>query len=371
MRIGIDAKRIFNNATGLGNSNRTLVQMLINHNPEHEYVLYTAGRKIKPLIKGNCEVVDYNGIFKSVWRSRLIVQNLKKDRIDLFLGPTNEIPFGLQRAAISSVVLIHDLIFKRYPQQYPVTDRFFYNMKSKFACRNATHIVAASEATKQDIIRYYGIDAEKISVIYQSCDASYFQTPPAQTLQMVKEKYALPATYAINVGSVIERKNLMKVVEAYALLPEDERIPLMVIGSGNGYAQKVKEVISERQLDKWFIFLNGVPNEDLPALYHRALFSIYPSYCEGFGIPVLESMVREIPVITGNISSLTEVAGDAALLVDPFNANAIADAIRSMVADNELRKTLISKGKEQRKKFDNSGLSDQWSTVFQIAANKQ
>ncbi|MBK7110018.1 MAG: glycosyltransferase family 4 protein [Bacteroidetes bacterium] len=371
MRIGIDAKRIFHNATGLGNGNRTLIQMLIDHHPEHDYVLFTNGIKINPHIRGNSEVFKYTGAFKGLWRSRGIAKDLIKKQIDLFVGPSNEIPFTLKNIDMPSIVLMHDIIFKRYPNQYPLFDRVVYNFKSKYACKNASHIVAASETTKQDIIEYYNISPDRISVIYQSCDASYFQNLNRFQIQTVKDKYALPEKFILNVGSVIERKNLLNVCKAFLLIPEADRIPVVVIGKGKAYEKQVKDFIRINNLEQWFVFLTNVPNADLPPIYHLAECTIYPSYCEGFGIPVLESMVCGVPVITSNISSMPEVAGDAAVYFDPYDAKSIADAIMQVHNDPDLRNTMIEKGRRQVKKFTGTDLADQWNTVFRKVNSEQ
>lgn len=371
MRIGIDAKRIFHNATGLGNGNRTLIQMLIDHHPEHDYVLFTTGIKINPHIRGNTEVYKYNGAFKGLWRSRGIAKDLLKKQIDFFIGPSNEIPFTLNNIDMPSIVLMHDIIFKRYPNQYPLFDRIVYDIKSGYACNNATHIVAASEATKQDIVEYYNISPDKISVIYQSCDASYFQSLNRYQKQTVKDKYALPEKFILNVGSVIERKNLLNVCKSYLHIPEADRITLVVIGKGKEYEKQVKDFIRINNLEQWFLFLPNVPNIDLPPIYHLAEFTIYPSYCEGFGIPVLESMVCGVPVITSNISSMPEVAGDAAIYIDPYDAKNIAAAIMRVHNNPDLRNKMIEKGNVQIKKFAGTDLSEQWNRVFRKVNSEQ
>lgn len=371
MRIGIDAKRIFYNATGLGNGNRTLVQMLIDHNPDRNYVLFTTGVRINPHIRGNAEVYTYKGSFKGLWRSIGISRELVKKQIDIYLGISNEIPFAMNGQDIPSVVLIHDIIFKRYPRHYPLFDRIVYNIKSKYACKHATHIVAASEATKQDIIDYYQVDPDKITVIYQSCDASYFRQPSNFQFQAIKEKYPLPEKFILNVGSVIERKNLMAVCKAFLQIPEGDRIPVVVIGNGKQYKKQVMDFIGNNKLEPWFIFLSHVSNNDLPVIYRLAEMTIYPSYCEGFGIPVLESMVCGVPVITSNISSMPEVAGDAAVYMDPYDVQSIADAIVRLHTDTALRKTMAEKGKIQVRKFIGTDLAEQWDAVFRRSTLKQ
>lgn len=358
MRIGFDAKRIFQNATGLGNYSRAVVKNLAALYPEHEYFLFTpnASHRLPFETSGQVQTVVGRG---SVWRSFGIRRDMIKHKIDVFHGLSNELPFSINKADVKSVVTIHDLIFGLFPHHYPGVDRTVYELKTKFAVNHADVIIAASESTKQDIISTYHTAPERIQVIYQTCDDIFYQTPAT-----LPDTYALPDQFMLYVGSVTERKNLLAVVRAYVHLAEQDRIPCVIVGQGKRYAEEVKTAIRSNQLDKYFLFLEDVPTEHLPALYAKAMLFIYPSMYEGFGIPILESMVVGCPVITSHVSSLPEVGGDAAQYFNPADAAHMAHVIRTTIQDSALRADMIKKGHIQAGRFNKADLTRQLLDVY-------
>ncbi len=364
MKIAFDAKRIYQNRTGLGNYSRTLVSSLSYYFPENEYYLYAP--KLTDLFNssafGNMETKIPKGFpanfFKSLWRSSWIKKDLTKDHIDIFHGLSHEIPFGIEHTSIKSVVTIHDLIFERYPDQYNPIDIKIYRSKFLNACKSSNIIIAISEQTKKDIIEFYNIEESKIKVCYQSCDTSFYKEVSNEDKNAIRLKYALPEKYFLYVGSVIERKNLLSICKAMKVLSDNSTLPLVVIGSGKEYLQTVKDFISKNNLQNKIIFLsekmnNGrpIPFSDFPSIYQSAEAMIYPSIFEGFGIPILESLASRIPVITSNISCMPEVGGDAAIYVDPYNPEEIAYAMSKVISNNN--DDLIEKGSVQADKFTN------------------
>ncbi|MFN0274597.1 MAG: glycosyltransferase family 4 protein [Chitinophagales bacterium] len=354
MRIGFDAKRYFQNATGLGNYSRMLVHSLAKYYPQHEYLLFTPFAKNEFDIEETARVKIIRSKQKSwggLWRSYAINHDLKRSKIDIFHGLSNEIPFQIRKTGVKTVVTIHDLIFKRFPNHYPLIDRNIYDIKSKYACKHADVIIATSQATKKDIIEFYDVNEQKIKVIYQSCDEKFFVTPQPDALRLINKKYNLPAEFILYVGSIIERKNLLNICKAYIQIEEQKRIPCVVIGRGGVYAAKVNTFITQNQLEKYFIFLKGVSNDEIHAFYQQAFAFVYPSKYEGFGIPVLEAMASGCPVITSVVSSMPEVAGDAALLVNPDSTEDISEAIQKLTQNENLRKQYAEIGEIQAQKF--------------------
>ncbi|MFM9950895.1 MAG: glycosyltransferase family 4 protein [Saprospiraceae bacterium] len=368
LRIGYDAKRLFNNFTGLGIYSRTLLGNLAKAAPDNEYWLYTPKIRQHPETEVFLDHLPFSvqtpgGRNATWWRSSGIKKDLLRDGIQLFHGLSHEIPLGLHRTGIPSVVTIHDLIFKRYPDQYAFLDRLIYDWKFNYACRHADRVVAISESTKNDIVEFYGIAPERIEVIYQSCDARFSQPRSPEEIASVVQKYRLPQNYLLYVGSIIERKNLLRIVQALELLPPDLRLPLAVVGKGGAYEKQVRQYIAARSLEPWVHFIAPVFAE-LPALYRGAAVFLYPSVCEGFGIPVIEALNCGVPVITSNVSSLPEAGGPGAWLVNPESAEAIAEGISVLLSDTQARKARILAGLDYVQRFEASVVAEQMFTSY-------
>ena len=347
MRIAFDAKRLFNNFTGLGNHSRTTVDILTEYHPGNEYLLYTP--KIKRnavtdqyLDKAGCRTILPHGALRgSAWRTFSLAQTAKKDGADIFHGLSNELPTRLD---MPSVVTIHDVAFKTFPDMYHATSRFIYDRKWRHACKVADRIIAISESTKQDIVRFYGVDPDRIDIVYQPVNRIYY-TDLTGTCPASLEKYVNGKPYMLYVGSINSRKNLLGIVKAMELIPKDLQIPLVVIGDGREYKQKVLEYISAHNLQDRILFSpEKVGTEGLRYLYTNARLLIYPSFYEGFGLPVVEALLSHCPVITSNISSLPEAAGPDSLLVEPSDIRDIADKISKLLTDDSQRQAVTEKG---------------------------
>ena len=334
MRIGFDAKRLFQNNTGLGNYSRTLVGNLHQYFPEHDLHLFAPklveNDRTQPFINDQYKIVVPHGPSRLGWRSMGVVRAMKRHDIQLYHGLSHEIPIGIKQSEIPSVVTIHDLLYKYFPEDFHVVDRYIYDSKFRFACENATKIIAISEATKKDIVEHYHTDPSRIEVLYQTVSPAFSNEVTEAESAVVKAKYNLPSEYILNVGAIISRKNLLVLVEALAIIPEEKRLPLVIVGTGNKYQEQVDEKIAELNLTKWLIRIPGPSLHELNVLYRNAQLSVYPSLMEGFGLPVLESITAGTPVITTNRSSLTEAGGDIAQYIDGKNAEELA----SLILDN-------------------------------------
>lgn len=361
MKIGYDGKRAANNLTGLGNYSRSLIEHLANQYPEHEYLVYApkvkSAKQIDAFLeKENIKLkLPKNGPF--LWRTLNILKDLNQDGCQIFHGLSHEIPLAIQHTRIKSIVTIHDLIFLRFPQYYKFIDRKLYGWKSKSACKRANKIIAISEKTKEDIIDLYGISAEKIEVIYQSCDDS-FKTPfAAATLSRIKATYKLPEKYILNVGTIEERKNLKLAVQALKEVSEDYK--LVVIGKQTAYFKTVEKEIEKLGLKNRIIFLKNIPFSDLPGIYQLASVFVYPSFYEGFGIPIIEALYSEVPVVAATGSCLEEAGGPDSLYVSPNDASALAKAINQILENPQLQKEMKEKGLEFVQKFNSSLVTQQ------------
>lgn len=346
MKIGFDAKRLYNNLTGLGNYSRTVVDILTDHYPENRYFLYTP--KIKEdsrtepyLYNPACTTVTPgNPFLRGLWRTFQVSKRADRDSLDIFHGLSNELPARLKTP---SVVTIHDVAFKTFPDMYHLPDRIIYDAKWKYACTNADRIIAISTSTKNDIIEFYGVDPSRISVIYQPVNSIYYSGEQGVRPQLPKK--IKDNAYMLYVGSINSRKNLLGVIKAIELLPEDLRIPLIVIGNGREYKQEVLRYITAHGLNNLIVFPSShIGTAQLRYLYAHAIMLVYPSFYEGFGLPVLEALLSKCPVVTSNISSLPEAAGPDSLLADPNDIGDISDKMRKVLTDDSFRQRMIDNG---------------------------
>ena len=339
MKIGFDAKRLYCNYTGLGNYSRTTVDCLANFFPQNDYYLYT------PKIIHNTQTAKFlddkmysNFVskhpFKAYWRTYLLTSQLQKDNIELYHGLSHELPVGIEKTKIKSIVSVHDLIFKRYPSYYARMDRFIYDIKFRSACKRADIVLAISQSTKDDIVHYYNLRPEKVEVIYQPCNPIYYLEKRGSQIDEVLKKYNLPSDFLLSVGSVEQRKNLKTLVQAYSHLSHlnsqlKDTLAVVVVGKGKAYKQETQELIRKLGLTKQFIFLDHIGHlSELSALYQQAHAVVYISKYEGFGLPVLEALASKTQVITSNISSMPEAGGQYAIYVDPEDAEELADAVK-------------------------------------------
>ncbi len=366
MNIGFDGKRATRNLTGLGNYSRSLVAQLAAYFPQNQYFVYSAGVEEHPQIKS---FLSLSGVILKraessvLWRTLGIVSQLKKDQVSLYHGLSQELPLGISSSGIKSVVTIHDLIYLRFPSYFSFVDRQIYRLKAKFACKNANGIIAISAQTKQDLVELLHVPAEKIRVIYQSCDDSFANEFSAAFKQEVRQKHSLPEKYLLNVGTIEPRKNLLLVVKALANLPED--VSLVVIGKPQAYADQVKAEIQRLNLDTRVLFLQNVSFLDLPAIYQMASVFVYPSLYEGFGIPIIEALTSGTPVVAATGSCLEEAGGPDSLYVEPTDHQGLAKAISSILNDERKQAQMSEKGLEYVRKFDKATLTKQLHDYYQ------
>lgn len=368
MRIGYDGKRAANNLTGLGNYSRSLISHLAKDYSANQYFIYTPKIKSKieklPLFSlPNVHLeLPTEGKAKLFWRSFAIINQLKKDKIDLFHGLSHEIPFGIQQTKIKSIVTIHDLIFLRIPKYYKLIDRLIYKFKSKYACNNADKIIAISEQTKKDIIDLYHIEPAKIDVIYQSCDDSFKTLLTTEEKEKIRERYLLPEKYLLYVGTIEHRKNLLLIIKALPKVAEN--YPLVVIGKETTYIKLIKKEITNLGLENRVIFLKDIPFSDLPSIYQMASIFIYPSKYEGFGIPIIEALYSNVPVIAATGSCLEEAGGSNSIYISPNDDDALAKSINDVLGDEDLQQLMKSKGTEFVQRFNNEIISNQLMNCY-------
>lgn len=367
MRIGYDAKRIVKNGTGLGSYGRTLVNALsAQEDGDMDLWLYApdSGKEslrgqvvLRPNVRFVYPERPLSGIKAAFWRSKGIIHDLQRDRIDLFHGLSGELPFGIRKSGIKSVVTIHDLIFLRHPEYYHWIDTKIYAWKFRMTCKEADRIIAISECTKNDILHYSDFPAEKIDVVYQSCGTRFTVRSSDMQKALVRQKYGLPQRYILNVGTIERRKNALLAVKALPLLPDD--LHLVIVGRQTAYVQDILRFVEKANLTHRVHLLSGVPNDDLYAIYQQADCFVYPSRYEGFGIPIIEAIQSGLPVVGCVGSCLEEAGGPDCLYVDPDRPEEMAEAIRQMLPGAAFREKRISMSREYVHRFENTDIAHQ------------
>lgn len=371
--IGYDAKRILRNRTGLGNYGRTLVSDIAHANISglslHLYApdtgIDTYRRQIALLPHTFVHTPPHSSIpvYKAYWRSKGILTNLKNDKINLFHGLSGELPLGISHTGIKSLVTIHDLIFMRHPEFYPLIDRKIYTWKFKQAIAEADHIIAISQRTKSDIIQLGDVDPTKITVVYQSCGAKFHDIPSPQAIKETQIKYNLPQRYILNVGTIEERKNILLAVRALHDLPAE--VHLVIVGRSTPYVNKIQKYLSQNKtIAQRVHLLHGVEDTHLAVIYNQAEAFVYPSRYEGFGIPIIEAIHCGLPVVACTGSCLEEAGGDHCLYVNPDDIVGMSDALKHVLKGCEGRETRISKSLEYVRRFENTNVADQMIEIY-------
>lgn len=368
MKIGYDGKRAANNLTGLGNYSRSLIENVAKQFANNEYFVYTPTVKkevsklpifANPNTHLELPIAKRNRIF---WRSYGIKKQLINDKIEIFHGLSHEVPFRIEKTKIKSVVTIHDLIFLRKPQYYQWIDRVIYKSKSKYACKHVDRIIAISEQTKQDIVELYKINPAKIDVVYQSCNDSFKSLLPDSEKEKVRAKYQLPTQYLLNLGTIEPRKNLILIIKALPSI--DPNYPLVVIGKKTAYINFIQKEILKLGLTNRVIFLNDIPLSDLPAIYQMASVFIFPSYYEGFGIPIIEALYGKVPVVAASGSCLEEAGGPDSMYISPDNSEELAKAVNHILSSEELQVKMRQKGINYVQKFNNEVVGTQLMSCY-------
>lgn len=354
MKIGFDAKRAFNNYSGLGNYSRYIISNICRFYPENECLLYTPSVADPDLYQEpqgatiRRPAINMGKVSKTYWRSIRLSHHLNEDGVDVYHGLSNEIPLGIHKTMVRPVITIHDLIFMEHPELYKPLDRYMYTKKALYGARNASRIIAVSNQTKQDIIRFLGVDESRIRVVYQGCDKQFYSRVSPESMEFTRQRFALPGDYLLYVGTIEERKNLLKIVQA--LDKGNIYCPLVVVGRKTAYYNQVKSYIEKNGMNN-IQFLDQVQVSDLPAIYQGSSGFIYPSAYEGFGIPILEALNSRVPVITSRGGCLEETAGKGGLLIDPNNQEEMITAITQVLEDTGLRDRLIREGGAHALKF--------------------
>jgi glycosyltransferase involved in cell wall biosynthesis len=380
MLIGIDASRAtIARRTGTETYSLNIIRALIGLGSGHRFRLYTNGASRVP---GTSEVPGTSNLnveirdipFPRLWTHIRLSVEILMHPPDVLFVPAHVLPLIHPRR---SVVTVHDLGYLHYPETHRAADRRYLDWSTRWNGRQATAVLADSQATKDDLVRAYGVDPGRVHVVYLGRDEMFGPVRDVSRLTQTRERYGVSGRYFLYVGTLQPRKNLARVVDAFARLASDAAlaptlsdVQLVLAGKRGWLYDDLFALVTRLGLASRVVFPGYIEEADLPALLSGALALVFPSLYEGFGIPVLEAGACGVPVITSNTSSLPEVAGDAALLVDPHDVDAIADAMARIATDAELRAELNRRGQENVKRFSWEKCARETLAVLEEAAKR-
>lgn len=351
MRIAIDARKLHD--YGIGTYVRNLLGELARQDDDAEYVLLCAPDDMESLRSLGSRfhpVADRSGHY-SIREQVSIPATLARSRVDLFHAPHYVVsPF----TTVPYVVTIHDCIHLRFPQYLPNRGAVHYaRVMMRMAARRSKKVLTVSQASKDDILHYLSVPADKVEVIYNALDERLAIVPTAEEVDRVRQRFLLTSPFILYAGNIKPHKNVDRLIEAFSIMRKSgiEDVKLLIIGDEISKYPSLRRLVHRHQLHQHVRFLGFVPDATLAVLYRLATVFVFPSLYEGFGLPPLEAMASGTPVVTSNVSSLPEVVGDAALLIDPMNAAAIADAVTRVLNQPGLRTQLVERGFERVKQF--------------------
>ena len=365
MLIGIDASRAVSDApTGTETYSRALIRALLALDNANSYRLYTRERVLREYFgaSSNFEIRAFP--FPRLWSHlRLSLEMLTRSP-DLLFVPAHVLPLIHPRR---SIVTVHDLGQLHFPDAYPARQRLYHNWSARWNARNAARLFADSDATRDDLVQFYRVAPDKITVVYPAYDASLYQpVRDAVWIEQLKSRFRIGGDYVLAVGTMQPRKNYTRLIEAFGRLTRRD-LQLIIVGKRGWLFQGIFEKVKNLELESRVLFLDYVPAADMPALISGARAFAFPSLHEGFGLPVLEAQACGTPVVCSMTSSFPEVAGDAALFVDPFDVDAIAGALERARSDDALRAKLIAHGFENVKRFSWDASARQvWSILAKM-----
>jgi glycosyltransferase involved in cell wall biosynthesis len=350
MHIGIDASRAARpQRTGTEGYSLRLIQALLALDQRNDYVLYFNQPPAPGLLDQGPRCRHRVMPFPRLWTHLRLSAELAVHPPDLLLVPAHVLPLIHPRR---SVVTVHDLGYLHEPQAHRPLDRLYLDLSNRYHVRAATRLLAISQATKDDLVRHYGVAPERVIVTYLAAGDDMRPVDDPARLGSVKSRCGIAGDYLLYVGTLQPRKNLARLVQAFAPVAADYPALQLVLAGKKGWMyEEIFAQVRRLGLEGRVVFTGYVGEEDLPALYSGALAFVFPSLYEGFGMPVLEAMACGAPVVASNTSSLPEVAGDAALLVDPMAVDALSAALALVAGDPGLRAGLRARGLIQAARF--------------------
>jgi glycosyltransferase involved in cell wall biosynthesis len=368
VKIAIDARKLHD--FGIGTYIRNLLRHLARIDRENEYVLLcqAADMRVAQTLGSNFRTVLEPADNYSFGEQVHVPWVLMREKPDVYHAPHYVLPVAVR---CRSVVTIHDCIHLMFPQYLPNRAAYAYARGVMWsAARQSNRILTVSEASKRDILHFFNVPPEKISVVYNAIDERFWIEPPPEEIERVRQRFQLHQRFVLYAGTIKPHKNLVRLIEAFAELRKGafEELKLLIIGDEISKLPALRRAVHSHKLHKHVRFLGFLPDDTLAALYRLADLFVFPSLYEGFGLPPLEAMASGTPVVTSNVSSLPEVAGDAAVLVDPYDVASIVDGMQRVLADPALANDLRQKGLQRARDFSWERSVARTHDIYQLVA---
>jgi glycosyltransferase involved in cell wall biosynthesis len=376
VNIAFDAKRLFFNRRGLGFYARTVLINLIRFFPQHEYFLFSPkpGKTLPELTDFPMDHPHLHAVFPSgpeqwvhsIWRSWGITKPLGRLEANLFHGLSNELPFNIRNFSGKKIVTIHDLLYLRLARAYPWVDRKIYHLKFKKAARSADRIVAVSKQTQHDIQRFLNIPPEKISVVYQTCHPHFQASLDPEYLKQIEQRYRLPKDFILYNGALEPKKNIGLMLKAWAQLGASLRPAMVLVGRGSRHdVMRLRQTAQKNKMGAAFQIIDDVDHiKDLAAIFQLARGFVFPSFFEGFGIPIIQAQFCRTPVLASKAAGLEEAGGEHSLYFDPKSSESLAHGIERVLNDETLREEMVLAGAEYVQKFSAKRVTQDLMNVY-------
>jgi glycosyltransferase involved in cell wall biosynthesis len=368
MRIAFDGTTLRPERTGVGYYTEHLLQHLVREASADRFIVLSNKRPETTALPSNVRVAyDRRALFQLAWMQLLAPRMLESIHADLAHFTNGIIPLA---TGVPTVVTIHDMSLTLYPQYHPLRRVVLNRPLVRLAARRASAIITVSHSAKRDIVGLYGLDPERVHVIHEAAAPSFRPVSDRETLEAVRRKYGLPDRFILYVGTIEPRKNLKRLLDAFASRRDtgDLRPALVCVGPYGWLSRGLKRRLAALGADRAVRFTGYVPFADLPAIYSLCEMFVFPSLYEGFGLPVMEAMACGAPAIVGRNAALVEIAGGAAEVIDPLDTEMLGDAMVSLATDPERRRHIGQMGLERSRRFSWERAARQTLAVYRAAA---
>ncbi len=375
MKIAINTRLLIKNKLeGIGWVAFETLKRITQQHPEHDFYFifdrkyddsFIFAENVHPII---AHPQARHPFLYFIWFEYSIPRILKKIKPDLFLSPDAYLPLS---SDIKSLAIFHDLNFEHYPEDLPYLERLYYRKFFPKYARKADRIVTVSEFSKRDIINQYDVSGDKIDVVYNGANEQFKPISESEQNE-TRIKYTEGKPYFVFIGALHPRKNIARLFQAFDIFKQQDNkdVKLLVVGNKKWWTKEIQDALMQMKHAEDVAFSGRLPAKDLHRVIASALALTYISYFEGFGIPIVEAFYCDVPVITSNVTSMPEVAGDAALLADPFSVKSITSALEQIANNEALRQELIAKGRVRRKLFNWQQTADNlWKSIEKVITN--